>query len=143
MNESVKSFLVRMMTVYFALVTLITVAMMLLGLLMEPEAEFGYEAFAAPLIFAACGTLPSVVMISRHELSAKEFVLRKAVQLILIEVLVLWAYGEGMEVQTGLLLAVSVLVIFLCEHGISWLQGCYAARKMTADLIRLQERAGV
>lgn len=143
MNESVKSFLVRMMTVYFALVTLITVAMMLLGLLMEPEAEFGYEAFAAPLIFAACGTLPSVVMISRHELSAKEFVLRKAVQLILIEVLVLWAYGEGMEVQTGLLLAVSVLVIFLCEHGISWLQDCYAARKMTADLVRLQERAGV
>lgn len=143
MNESVKSFLVSMMTLYFTLVTLITVAILILGMWMEPEMEFGYGAFALPLIYAACGTLPSVVMISRHELSVKEFVLRKAVQLILIEVLVLWVFGSGINSHIGQLLAICVLVIFLCAHGISWLQDCYAAGKMTADLVRLQERAGV
>ena len=141
MSESIKSFLVRMMTVYFTLVTLITAAILLLGLCMEPEAEFGYSAFAAPLIFAACGTLPGVVMISRHELTIKAYMLRKLLQLVLIELLVLWVSGARSEDGTALQLAVCILVIFLCAHGISWLQECYAARQMTADLIRLQEKA--
>lgn len=131
-----------MMTVYFTLVTLITIAILLLGLYMEPEAEFGYSAFAEPLILAACGTLPCVVMISRHELTLKAYMLRKIMQLILIELLVIWVSGARIEDGSALQFAISILVIFLCAHGISWLQECYAARQMTADLIRLQEKAG-
>lgn len=131
-----------MMTVYFTLVTLITAAILLLGLYMEPEAEFGYSAFAEPLILAACGTLPCVVMISRHELTLKAYMLRKIMQLILIELLVIWVSGARIEDGSALQFAISILVIFLCAHGISWLQECYAARQMTADLIRLQEKAG-
>lgn len=131
-----------MMTVYFTLVTLITAAILLLGLYMEPEAEFGYSAFAEPLIFAACGTLPCVVMISRHELPIKAYIRRKIMQLILIELLVIWVSGARIEDGSALQFAISILVIFLCAHGISWLQECYAARQMTADLIRLQEKAG-
>ncbi len=142
MSESIKSFLVHMMTVYFTLVTLITAAILLLGLYMEPEAEFGYSAFAEPLIFAACGTLPCVVMISRHELPIKAYIRRKIMQLILIELLVIWVSGARIEDGSALQFAISILVIFLCAHGISWLQECYAARQMTADLIRLQEKAG-
>ncbi len=142
MSESIRSFLVHMMTVYFTLVTLITIAILLLGLYMEPEAEFGYSAFAEPLILAACGTLPCVVMISRHELTLKAYMLRKIMQLILIELLVIWVSGARIEDGSALQFAISILVIFLCAHGISWLQECYAARQMTADLIRLQEKAG-
>ena len=142
MSESIKSFLVHMMTVYFTLVTLITAAILLLGLYMEPEAEFGYSAFAEPLILAACGTLPCVVMISRHELTLKAYMLRKIMQLILIELLVIWVSGARIEDGSALQFAISILVIFLCAHGISWLQECYAARQMTADLICLQEKAG-
>ena len=142
MSESIRSFLVHMMTVYFTLVTLITIAILLLGLYMEPEAEFGYSAFAEPLILAACGTLPCVVMISRHELNLKAYMLRKIMQLILIELLVIWVSGARIEDGSALQFAISILVIFLCAHGISWLQECYAARQMTADLIRLQEKAG-
>ncbi len=142
MSESIRSFLVHMMTVYFTLVTLITAAILLLGLYMEPEAEFGYSAFAEPLILAACGTLPCVVMISRHELTLKAYMLRKIMQLILIELLVIWVSGARIEDGSALQFAISILVIFLCAHGISWLQECYAARQMTADLIRLQEKAG-
>ena len=141
MSESIRSFLVHMMTVYFTLVTLITAAILLLGLYMEPEAEFGYSAFAEPLILAACGTLPCVVMISRHELTLKAYMLRKIMQLILIELLVIWVSGARIEDGSALQFAISILVIFLCAHGISWLQECYAARQMTADLIRLQEKA--
>ena len=131
-----------MMTVYFTLVTLITAAILLLGLYMEPEAEFGYSAFAEPLIFAACGTLPCVVMISRHELPIKAYIRRKIMQLILIELLVIWVSGARIEDGSALQFAISILLIFLCVHGISWLQECYAARQMTADLICLQEKAG-
>ena len=142
MSESIRSFLVHMMTVYFTLVTLITAAILLLGLYMEPEAEFGYSAFAEPLIFAACGTLPCVVMISRHELSIKAYIRRKIMQLILIELLVIWVSGARSEDGSALQFAICVVVVFLFAHGILWLQECYAARQMTADLICLQEKAG-
>ena len=46
-----KEFAIRLMTTYFTLVTLITAATLGMGQYFEPEASFGYEAFASPLIY--------------------------------------------------------------------------------------------
>ena len=50
--------------------------------------RFGYSVFIMPLIYAFAGILPQAVMYSRHEPSIKEVLLRKFIQLLLIECLV-------------------------------------------------------
>ena len=72
-----KEFVNCLLSSYFTLVTLISVIMLVLGLHFYPDASFGYIAYAAPLLYGAYGTLTNVVMYSRHELSTKEFLIRK------------------------------------------------------------------
>ena len=71
-----KEFIMKIIRTYFTLVTLITVAIFLIGAQLAPDASLSYTAFAIPLIYAACGVLPSVVMYSRKELTVKQFLVR-------------------------------------------------------------------
>ena len=43
---------------FFISVTLINLAMLILGCLLEPDLQFGYQAFAYPLIYGIIGSLP-------------------------------------------------------------------------------------
>lgn len=141
-----KEFAIRLMTTYFTLVTLITAATLGMGLYFEPEASFGYEAFASPLIYGVCGTLPGVVMYSRKELSVKAFLIRKALQFVLIETAVLLvAFCNPDRVQRIDIMAgmgISVFVIFVLAHGIDWLEDCLAAKRLTEELLAFQQKIG-
>lgn len=141
-----KEFAIRLMTTYFTLVTLITAAMLVMGLYFDPGAAFGYEAFASPLIYGVCGTLPGFVLYSKKELSVKEFLIRKALQFVLIETAVLFAAFccvdirlEKMDMAVGV--GVSVLVIFVLAHGIDWLWGCTEAKRLTREILDFQQKA--
>ena len=57
---------------FFISVTLIDLAIFILGCLLEPELKFGYEAFAYPLIYGVIGSLPGLVMYSKKELTMKQ-----------------------------------------------------------------------
>lgn len=132
-----------MLTTYFTLVTLITAAMLVLGLWQEPQAVFGYEAYAAPLLYGLCGMLPMGSMYSRRELTIKEVVIRKGIQLLLIEVLVLCAAFGGTEITEERMhamgiIGISIFVIFMLAHVIGWLQDCATAKQMTKELMNLQ-----
>ena len=48
---NLKQFLIRKLMLFFALSTLITVAVYILGVLFDPEARFGYDGFLSPLIY--------------------------------------------------------------------------------------------
>ena len=80
-----KELLSKMFRNYFVLVTLINVVIFVSGSIAQPDARFGYSVFIMPLVYALAGILPQAVMYSRHELSAKEVLLRKFIQLLLIE----------------------------------------------------------
>lgn len=139
-----KEFVIKIFSTYFTLVTLITVGTLILGLCLEPDARFGYMAFASPLIYAACGLLPVVVMYSRRELTAVEYFIRKAVQYVLVEILVLGAAYQGTDAfteQKGTVISmgICVSVIFVLTHVVGWLQECVSARRMTEELIRFQK----
>lgn len=138
-----KDFINDLITTYFTLVTLITAVMYVLGIYYIPNASFGYEGFAAPLIYAAYGTLPNIVMFSKKELSVKEFLIRKAIQFILIEVIVLAVALPGTatspyNVEIAIALAISVFVIFILSHLFDWFQNSMSARRMTEDLLAFQ-----
>lgn len=138
-----KEFLVRLVRTYFILVTLITAATFVLGLYLDPGARFGYAAFSTPLIYAACGILPNAVMYSKRELTLKEFLVRKAVQFVLIEVIILSVafYGINihMEKDRAIMMGICILAIYVLVHIIYWIQNYFSARKITEELISFQK----
>ena len=83
-----KELLSKMFRNYFVLVTLINAVIFVSGSIAQPDARFGYSVFIMPLIYALAGILPQAVMYSRRELSIKEVLIRKFIQLLLIELLV-------------------------------------------------------
>ena len=78
-----------MINTYFMLVAMITAVMAILGTCFMPEIKFGYEGFFVPLKYAAYATLPNMVMYSKKELNIRQFLFRKILQLILVEIIII------------------------------------------------------
>lgn len=142
-----KRFLVDKLILFFMLSTLITVAVSLTGSVFDGSARFGYDALLAPLEYAALCIVPTLVTWSRHELSAKEMFARKALMLVLLEALILFAAFVSPAIDTGsvtvvLSLAGSVLVIFILVNLFLWLKDSAEAKKMNFDLAEYQKQHG-
>ncbi|MBO4365803.1 MAG: hypothetical protein J5804_05875 [Eggerthellaceae bacterium] len=140
---SIREIAIRICGIYFALVTLITVAIMVMGLAFDPNAQFGYDAFASPLLLAAVSIPPTAIMYSRHELSIREVLVRKVIQLVLIEALVLSIAFTSPSMPTnnaGLvaILACVIAVIFVLANAFAWAADSATARKLEQDLVRFQ-----
>ena len=118
--------------------------MFVLGIYFMPEARFGYEAFLVPLIYGLAGTLPNVVMYSKRELKVGELLVRKVIQLILIEVFVLFAVfydTEELLFQKFEIIgstAVGIFLIYVISTLLELLQNYLTAKQMTEELQRFQ-----
>lgn len=139
-----KEFIMKIIRTYFTLVTLITVAIFLIGAQLAPDASLSYTAFAIPLIYAACGVLPSVVMYSRKELTVKQFLVRKVIQLGLIEILLFTVIFDNVNelkerTDRVILVTISVFIIYTLVHILDWFQKSLSAKKMTEELMCLQQ----
>lgn len=139
-----KEFIMKIIRTYFTLVTLITVAIFLIGAQLAPDASLSYTAFAIPLIYAACGVLPSVVMYSRKELTVKQFLVRKVIQLGLIEILLFTVIFDNVNelkerTDMVILVTISVFIIYTLVHILDWFQKSLSAKKMTEELMCLQQ----
>lgn len=142
-----KELFVDVLRTYFLVVALINVVMLVLGTQIAPDNRFGYDAFSAPLIYGAAGTLPEIIMYSRRELKVKELMIRKVVQLLLIEGLVLFVAFHGKDPlwkqpDTIIAVAICIFIIFIIGCLIDWIQNSVSARKMNTDLMRFQASAG-
>ena len=141
-----KEFVIDFIRTYFSVVALINVAILIMGLQIAPDSRFGYDAFAAPLIYGAAGTLPNIVMYSKRELKVKELLFRKIVQFILIEVVVLFvAFYNQIDVAKQpkiiITVAISIFVVYVIASLIDWIQNSISAKQMTAELMKFQENA--
>ncbi len=141
---SIKEILYRSLMIYFILVTCITAGIAILGTAFDPDARFGYSAFVSPFIFAALGVIPNLLMYSSKELSDKQIILRKIIQLAVIEAEVSGVciispiiHTEKAEVIIGVM--ISVLVIFILVHLISIINNCFYAKQLTKELMQFQE----
>ena len=140
-----KELIVDMINTYFMLTTMILAVMMLLGSYFMPEVRFGYEEFEAPLTYAAWGTLPSIVMYSKKELTIKQMLIRKVIQFVLIEVIVISVALPTESLKSGngelvISLVVCVFLIYVLTHGIEWYQDSVTAKKMTEELVSFQKK---
>ena len=132
-----------MIYTYFMLVTMILGVMTVLGMHFMPDVTFGYEAFGTPLIYAGFGTLPNIIMYAKKELTMKQFLIRKTIQLILVEVIVIAVAVPKEIIKEGktevvVALTVSILVVYLLTHLIEWFQNYTMAKKMTEELLNFQ-----
>ena len=140
-----KELLNDMIYTYFMLVTMISGVMAVLGMRFIPDASFGYEAFRMPLIYAVYGTLPNVVMYARQELTRKQFLVRKVIQLILIEVIVIAVALPAQilkekNAEIIVSLGISIFVVFLLTHLIEWFLNYTSAKQMTEELLIFQQK---
>lgn len=142
---SFKSFLKSICSTYFIIVTLVNLATFVMGSIYRPEERFGYGAFLVPLLYAFLGVLPICVMYSKKELTPAQVLIRKMLQLILLEGLLIgfvFGYGDfsNDNIVQMVSFAVTVFVVFLLVHVISFVLDVQQARQMTLDLLEYQNR---
>lgn len=130
---------------YFISVTLINVAIFTTGMLFRPEQKFGYEAFLSPLLFGALTVIPTIIMYSKKELTVRQLLFRKAIQLILDIVIVVAAIFAGNEltgdtVAAAVGVSVSIVIVFAAVHLIEWLLERRTAKQLTEQLAAFQKR---
>lgn len=124
---------------FFIIVTLINIVMFVLGTLFRPDDRFGYDAFLAPLVYAACSMIPVLLTYSSKELTIKQMILRQVLKILAIEVIILGIGFTGSEELAGqplvmASLALAVFLIFILVTFISWVLDLNQARQMNLDL---------
>ncbi len=129
---------------FFISVTLINVAMLVLGMTLHPEQRFGYEAFLYPLIYGLIGTIPSIIITEKKELSIRQEMIRNVMRLLLLIVILLAFMFAGREITPEIIqaaagVAVSVVTIYVLVNAILWWLDVRTAKIMTEDLIKFQE----
>ena len=136
LNEALKT--------YFILVTLITILMFVLGTLFDGDRTLGYDAYLSPLIYAAIGTLPNLLLGSDKELSVKGLLIRRFFELIFIEATVLIiAFSvssiptERTSVVAGL--AVGIVVVYILTLVVEYIIELGNSKKLNEALYRYQK----
>lgn len=143
---SFKEILYKSLTIFFILVTCITAGIAILGSLLDPGARFGYDSYFSPFIFAALGIIPNLLMYSKNELSNKQIIVRKAIQLVIIEAEVVTVAilsplipTERSEIVIGL--AICVFVIFIVVNLIGIFSNYLSAKQLTKELAEFRRNA--
>ena len=140
-----KEQLIRALRLYTLLVTLITVALIVLGRLLDRERVFSYEAFISPLFYALIGTAATVITRSDKELCVRSLIIRKIISLLLIEGAIIFIALKADTIPTEKSwvvpgLALGVFVVFILTHIILYFIDRKEAEKLNADLARYQEK---
>ena len=130
---------------FFISVTLINVAMFILGRILEPTQVFGYEVFLYPLIYGFIGTIPTMLITDKKELSVKQELIRNVIKMLLLIVLMLAFMFGGREITSELIAAavgvsLSIVIIFILVNLIIWWLDLKTAKDMTEDLIKYQQK---
>lgn len=143
---SFSDFMRKRLMDFFIIVTCISVVMGIIGLIYEPNTRFGYEAFFSPLIFGAISIVPSLVTYSKNELSVKQMVIRNALQLLILECLVIttgYVFGIMKDKVIILSVSLSVVIVFVIVHLISYFIDFRTAANLNESLKDFQNNEKV
>jgi len=128
---------------FFIIATCVSIANALIGPMLMPGKTLTFYAFYSPPIAALLGTLPSLVLYSKRELTLKQTIIRKVLHLLLLEALltvVAWLCRNVGTPGEILLFMLMVFVIYVSVTLISlWLQS-KDARQINEGLKALQNR---
>lgn len=135
-------FLKKRLMDFFIIVTCITAVIGIVGLIYEPNRQFGYEAYFSPLLFGAISIIPSLVKYSKNELTVKEMIFRNVLQLVILECLILiTGYSLGIMKDKNVLISValSVVIVYIVVNLISWFIDSKTAAALNEKLKSFQK----
>lgn len=140
---TIKEFLISRVQLFFLLTTLILAASAVIGAVIAPEEELHYYQLFGPMAFAGLCVLPTCVSFFRKEPTLGQFIFRKAIELILIECIILFIIsppddGSIPALLFYVILGAVVLVIYILALLIMWLQKYRQSKKLTDQLKKLQ-----
>ncbi len=139
MKETIKKLIEVFLTCHF----LISMAIGACGMLLGSDAKLGYEDMFAPALMAFLCTLPTLLTIRSEKLTLKQLVLRKVLQVLLVEAIVLSINHFGFHginsISSAVTVAVSVLVVFAGVSLVDWARGCMEAEELNRRLDQFQK----
>lgn len=123
----------------------ITLAIGIISCINPPPAGINRYMFFMPFVYAFLCLLPSFVTYSREELSIKQMTVRKVIQFVLIELLVVLVsciMGPLHDIFMGIAIIMVVAVIYAVVNCLDYLIFKADAEAMTKKLQRIKEQQG-
>lgn len=132
----------RIVIPFFVITACVSIVMGILGRIFYSDMYLPYTALFLPALYGATTVLPSLVFYSKKELSVKQIKLRRIIQVLLIEALVLlinYWNGNIKSAALAVSLAVAVLIIILTVYAIQYLNEKRTADELNAALKRIKK----
>lgn len=134
-----------LMMAFFICTACITILEGIMGMLFFPDVKLGYNAFFSPPLFGFLSVLCGAVTWSKKELSVKQILFRRVLQLILIEVMIFglnfWA-GNVFEPVVAVTLAFSIALVFITVYVVLWINDQRSATAFNKKLKEYQRIEG-
>lgn len=137
-----KSRIREMAEAFFVCTTCICILQGILGMLLYPEDKLTYDAFLVPPIFGVASVLFGIVTWSKEEQTVKQVLIRRAIHLVLIEILVFgvnYLAGNRFPLAEAAILAIGIAMVFVLVYVITWLFDRKSAREFNENLKKYQE----
>lgn len=138
------SYIKKILHDYLLLVACLTCALAIGGMVVYPGIKVDMSILLLPFIYAAISLFPSMVLYSTKELSKRNFIIRKIIQLIFIELLILIVVGTGNlnTVKNMYATALCILVVFVIFHLLQWTFDYRTALELSNSVKIFQEKRG-
>lgn len=142
---SFKDFIASRFQLFFFLVTMILLAQVIMGNIIEPERVLYYKDFIGTFVMAGLCVLPTFITYSKKEPTFKQAMVKQAVQLVLIEGIMLFISINGIEASpektiSVIMIAVVTAVIYALAILLMWYRQCRESRKLNELLMNLQNK---
>lgn len=137
-----REFLSKMFRVFLIAHLCISVNTAIVGQLLEPDAQLSYLSFLGPVAMSVLCILPSFITHPWHEASVREIILRRVVQVLLIEIIVLgslYIIVPMRDIGAAVTVGISVLIVYGAICLIDWAQGRMDADAMNRKLLELKK----
>ena len=142
---SIKEYGKTMLQDFFVITTFVNIVMFVLGSIYRPGVTFSYEILLFPPLYGFSGTIPSRILYSNKELSTRQLLARKILQVIVLELILVLAIfgGENMckeNIPEITALAISVFLVYVLVSIVSWLLDVRTAKAVMKELCEYQKK---
>ena len=139
--------LIEAMRIYFILVTFITILLLIIGLAFDGDRTFGYEVFLSPLIYAAIGVLPALLLYSEKELSMTRLIIKNIFQLGIIEAIIMILVFTKDTIPSDkksvvISIAVGIAVIYVLTMVVEYIFELSQSKTLNESLEKYQKLQG-
>lgn len=134
--------IVRYFRIFLITHLFISINTAIVGQILEPDAHLTYYSMWGPVIMAFLCILPSFLLHSAKELSIRQIIIRRVIQVLMIEAIILgflYIVVPMRDVKASLLVAASVVVVYVVICVVDWMQGCMDAEVMNRRLEQLKK----